>query len=78
MRPDLWRFTRPASDSTARCFIAAGSDISSGAASSLTESASVPLNRASMPRLVESDSAEKMRSSRASEYLTIRFSIEAS
>lgn len=77
MRPVLWRLTRPASVSTARCFIAAGSDILSGAASSLTDSASFPLSRASMPRRVPSDSAEKMRSSLASEYLTIRFSLEA-
>ena len=37
MRPALVRVIRPASDSTSRCFITAGSDIGSGAASSLTE-----------------------------------------
>ena len=37
MRPVLVRLISPASDSTSRCFITAGSDIGSGRASSLTE-----------------------------------------
>ena len=40
MRPVLVRLIRPASDSTSRCFITAGSDIGSGRASSLTEALS--------------------------------------
>ena len=37
VRPVLFRVTRPASDSTSRCFITAGSDIGNGSASSLTD-----------------------------------------
>ena len=37
MRPVLLRVIRPASDSTSRCFMIAGSDIGNGRASSLTE-----------------------------------------
>ena len=36
-RPVLLREIRPASDSTSRCFITAGSDIENGRASSLTD-----------------------------------------
>ena len=74
-RPVLLRLTSPASDSTLRCFISAGSDIASGAANSLTDKAFFALNRASKPRRVRSDSAPKTRSSRSSIYLTIWFSI---
>ena len=42
MRPVLVRLISPASDSTSRCFITAGSDIGNGRASSLTE-ALIPL-----------------------------------
>ena len=41
----------------------AGSDMSNGSASSLTESAPRPDSRASSARRVESDNAVKMRSS---------------
>ena len=40
MRPVLVRLINPASDSTSRCFITAGSDIGNGRASSLTEALS--------------------------------------
>ena len=40
VRPLLLREIRPASDSTSRCFMIAGSDIANGSASSLTESVS--------------------------------------
>src|SRR4029077_11670101 len=38
VRPALVRLTRPASDSTSRCFITAGNDIANGVARSLTDS----------------------------------------
>ena len=66
MRPLLLRVTRPASDSTLRCFITAGSDISNGSASSLTERPSPPASRATSARRVGSDSAAKVRSRAAS------------
>ena len=76
-RPSLLRVTSPASSSTRRCFMKPGSDMSCGAASSLTaRSPSLRLSR--MPRRVESASAAKTASSSLSEYLTIRFSICAS
>ena len=59
MRPLLLRVTSPASDSTSRCFITAGSDIAKGSASWLTESASDWLRRASKARRVGSASAAK-------------------
>ena len=37
VRPVLVRVIRPASDSTSRCFMIAGSDTGNGRASSLTE-----------------------------------------
>ena len=46
MRPVLVRLISPASDSTSRCFITAGSDIGSGRASSLTEALSPLFKRA--------------------------------
>jgi len=61
-RPVFARATRPTSDSMSRCFMIAGSDMSNGSASSLTESASRPESRASSARRVESDNAVKMRS----------------
>ena len=67
MRPFLLRVTRPASDSTSRCFITAGSDIENGLASSLIETASVSLKRASKARRVGSAKAAKVRSSVAVE-----------
>ena len=76
MRPVLVRLMRPASDSTSRCFITAGSDIGSGRASSLTEALSPPFSRASSARRVGSASAAKVRSSMSSEYLTIRLTIK--
>jgi hypothetical protein len=62
MRPLLLRVTRPASDSTSRCFITAGSDMANGSASSLTERPSPPASRTTSARLVGSDSAAKVRS----------------
>ena len=67
VRPDLLRVTSPASDSTSRCFITAGSDIANGLASALTERLSVWLSRASKARRVGSASAAKVRSSGAGE-----------
>ncbi len=67
VRPFLLRVTSPASDNTSRCFITAGSDMANGSASTLTESESVWLSRASMARRVESASAAKVRSSGADE-----------
>jgi hypothetical protein len=67
VRPFLLRVTSPASDSTSRCFITAGSDMANGSASALTERASVWLSRASKARRVGSASAAKMRSSGAGE-----------
>ena len=62
VRPVLTRVTSPASESTSRCFITAGSDIGSGRASSLTE-ALIPLfNRASSARRVGSARAANVRS----------------
>jgi len=63
VRPALLRVTRPASDSTSRCFITAGSEIGNGSASSLTVRLSVSPSRASSARRVGSDSAAKVRSS---------------
>jgi hypothetical protein len=67
VRPDLLRVTSPASDSTSRCFITAGSDIENGSASALTDRLSVWLRRASRARRVGSASAAKVRSSGADE-----------
>jgi hypothetical protein len=44
VRPVFSRVTRPASDKTSRCFITAGSDMSKGRASSLTDRLSLSLN----------------------------------
>ena len=63
VRPVLARVTSPASDSTSRCFITAGSDMANGLASSLTDTLSVSLRRASKARRVGSASAAKVRSS---------------
>ena len=66
MRPVLVRLISPASDSTSRCFMTAGSDIGRGRASSLTE-ALIPLfKRASRARRVGSARAAKVRSRAAS------------
>ena len=43
VRPVLMRVIRPASESTSRCFIIAGSDIANGRASSLTDTLSASL-----------------------------------
>lgn len=63
VRPVFSRVTRPASESTSRCFITAGSDIVNGFASSLTERLSRSLNCASSARRVGSARAAKVRSS---------------
>jgi hypothetical protein len=62
MRPVLVRLIRPASDSTSRCFITAGSDIGRGRASSLTDALSPLFKRASKARRVGSASAANVRS----------------
>jgi len=59
-RPVFSREIRPASDNTSRCFMIAGSDMSNGSASSLTESVSRWDNRASNARRVGSASAAKV------------------
>lgn len=63
MRPVLVRLTSPASESTSRCFITAGSDIGKGLASSLTETLVPALSCASIARRVGSARAAKVRSS---------------
>ena len=65
VRPVLLRVIRPASDSTSRCFMTAGSDIENGRANSLTEKLGRPQRRAMSARRVESESAAKVRSSGA-------------
>jgi hypothetical protein len=77
VRPVFLRVTSPASDSTSRCFTIAGSDTANGRASSLTEMLSCSSSRANNARRVGSARAANMRSSAASEYLTIWFSIGA-
>ena len=62
MRPLFSRPTRPASDSTSRCFMTAGSDIAKGLAISLTDRSSFSLSRASKARRVGSASAANVRS----------------
>jgi hypothetical protein len=63
VRPILCRAINPASDSTSRCFITAGSDMANGCASSLTDRLSLSLSRASSARRVGSESAANVRSS---------------
>lgn len=53
----------------------AGSDIENGAASALTEISGCAARRITSARRVGSESAAKVRSSRSSEYLTIRLTI---
>ena len=62
VRPFLRRVTSPASLSTSRCFMTAGSDIENGCASSLTERPSLSFRRASSARRVASESAANVRS----------------
>jgi hypothetical protein len=78
VRPVLVRTIRPASASTSRCFMIAGSDIANGRANSLTESPCVSLSRATSARRVGSASAPKVRSRLASEYLTMWLSMDIS
>jgi hypothetical protein len=54
----------------------AGSDMSNGAASSLTDRSGTAASRVTSARRVGSDSAAKVRSSVASKNLTIWFSIK--
>ena len=63
VRPFLCRATKPASDSTSRCFMTAGSDIENGCANSLIDKLSLSLKRARSARRVGSESAENVRSS---------------
>ena len=62
VRPVLTRVTNPASESTSRCFITAGSDIACGRASSETDTLSASASRATIARRVGSASAAKVRS----------------
>ena len=62
MRPVLVRVTRPASESTSRSFMIAGSETGKGFASSLTERLSPVLSCAINARRVGSDRAENVRS----------------
>jgi hypothetical protein len=62
VRPVLVRVIRPASDSTLRCFMIAGSDIANGRASSLTDMPCAAPSRDSSARRVGSASAAKVRS----------------
>lgn len=66
MRPVLVRVISPASDSTSRCFMIAGSETGNGLASSLTDRLSCVPSCASKARRVGSASAEKVRSRVAS------------
>jgi hypothetical protein len=61
VRPVLVRVIRPASHSTSRCFITAGSDISKGFANSLIVTLSRPSRCASNARRVGSATAENVR-----------------
>ena len=61
VRPTFARLIRPASESTSRCFMIAGSDTGKGAASSLTDSDGFSPSRASSARRVGSASAPKVR-----------------
>lgn len=67
VRPVFVRVISPASESTSRCFMIAGSDIANGSANWLTEIASRSLRRSRIARRVGSDSALKVRSSGWSE-----------
>lgn len=63
VRPVFVREISPASDSTSRCFMTAGSDIANGRASSLIDTLSFSTNRVMISRRVGSASAAKVRSS---------------
>ena len=63
VRPVFVRLISPASESTSRCFMIAGSDIGNGRASSLTETLLSSPSRARSARRVGSASAAKVRSS---------------
>ncbi len=65
VRPDLVFSISPASDSTSRCFMMAGSETGKGRANSLTVIPSSSSRRASRARRVGSDRAAKVRSSAA-------------
>src|SRR5829696_10553995 len=75
VRPVFVRSMSPASESTSRCFMMAGSDTGNGFASSLTESGSCASSRASRARRVGFAKAAKVRSRVASLYLTIELSV---
>ena len=66
VRPVLERVMSPASDSTSRCFMTAGSETGNGFANSLTDRLSLSLSRASSARRVGSARALNVRSSGAS------------
>ncbi len=75
-RPVFSRATSPASDSTPRCFMIAGSETGNGAASSLTDRQGADASRITSARRVGSASAAKVRSSGELESLTIWLSIK--
>lgn len=62
VRPVLLRVTRPASDSTSKCFMIAGKETGKGRAKSLTDKLSASPRRASSARRVGSARAAKVRS----------------
>ena len=66
VRPLLARVISPASESTSRCFMIAGSDTGNGCASSLTDSDGFSPSLAISARRVGSASAPKVRLSGAS------------
>jgi len=63
VRPVFLRAISPASDSTSRCFMIAGSDTANGRASSLTDRLASSPSRAMSARRVGSASAAKVVSS---------------
>jgi hypothetical protein len=63
VRPVFARVIKPASDSTSRCFMMAGSETGNGRANSLTDTNSCSPSCASKARRVGSANAAKVRSS---------------
>ena len=73
VRPVLVRVMRPASASTSRCFMTAGSDMANGSASWETDTSPLSDRRASSARRVGSASAANVRSRSCN--LTMRLSL---
>lgn len=76
VRPVFERAMSPASASTPRCFMIAGSEIENGAASAVIEISGSSASRMTIARRVGSASAAKVRSSVSLLKLTIWFSID--